>query len=422
MPKLNLPEAFVPLMDPCRYKILYGGRGSGKSWQVARVLLLQGTRDPLRILCGREIMRTLDDSVHRLLADQIEALGLGWFYTVQESSIKGKNGAEFLYCGLRAMDAAKIKSYEGVDICWVEEGQSVSKKSWSILIPTIRAERSEIWVTFNPELDSDDTYKRFVQRPPPGAFVRKVSYKDNPFFPAVLEEERKTLELQDAEEYRHVWEGECRTVIAGAIYGREMLQMIEDRRIRPVPYDPQLPVHTVWDLGWNDQTTIILCQRLHSELRVIEYLEASFVTVAEWAAELMSRRYVWGFDWLPHDGANTSRQTGMSDEQILKKLNRKVKIIPRGDVEAGIRAARMMFPRVYIDEDKCERLIECLKKYRRGIPSTTNEPGAPVHDEYSHGADAWRGLAAIVDQLKNETDLPPINVPARRMTNARVGY
>lgn len=422
MPKLEIPEAFEPLLLPCRYKVMYGGRGSGKSWTVARVLLMQATIDPLRILCGREVMRTIGDSVHRLLADQIQALGLEDWYKVTDSSIVGRNGAEFLFAGLRAMDAAKIKSFEGVDVCWVEEGQAVSKKSWDILIPTIRAEKSEIWVTFNPELDSDDTYRRFVVKPPAGSWVKKVSWADNKWFPQVLEAERLHLKTTDPEEYGNVWEGDCRTVVSGAIYGREVMQMIEDRRIRPVPYDPMLPVHTVWDLGWNDQTSIIMCQRLHSELRVIEYLEASFVTVAEWVAELQKRRYVWGTDWLPHDGAQTARQTGVSDETVLKRLGRRVKIIPRDDAEKGIRAARMLFPRVYIDETKAERLVECLKKYRRSIPTTTNEPGSPVHDEYSHGADAWRGLAMIVDKMRNDGDGPKVFVPKRVMTNPRVGY
>lgn len=422
MPKLEIPEAFEPLFLPCRYKVMYGGRGSAKSWTVARVLLVLATIDPLRVLCGREVMRTIGDSVHRLLSDQIKALGLDDWYTVTDNSIVGKNGAEFLFAGLRAMDAAKIKSFEGVDVCWVEEGQAVRKKSWDILGPTIRAERSEIWVTFNPDLDSDDTYRRFVVNPPAGSWVKKVSWADNKWFPEVLEIERLHLKKSDPDEYGNVWEGECRTVVSGAIYGREVLQMIEDRRIRPVPYDPMLPVHTVWDLGWNDQTSIILCQRLHSELRVIEYIEESFVTVAEWVAELQKRRYVWGTDWLPHDGANTSRQSGVSDETVLKRLNRRVKVIKRGDLEAGIRAARMMFPRVYIDEAKGARLVECLKKYRRAIPTTTNEPGSPVHDEYSHGADAWRGLAAIVDQIRNDCDGPKPNVPARRVLNERVGY
>ncbi len=383
-----------------------------------------GTFEPLRILCAREIMKTIADSVHRLLADQVAQLDLGGVYDVNDTSIVNRhNRAEFLFAGLRALDAAKIKSYEGVDICWVEEAQAVSKKSRTILIPTIRAEQSEIWETFNPELDTDDVFQRYVVKPPPNAWVQKVSWRDNPWFPGVLEDERLHMEATDPEEYAHVWEGECRTVVSGAIYGREVLKMIEDRRIRPVPYDPGLPVHTIWDLGWNDQTSVILVQKLHSEIRVIEYLEDSFVSIPEWVAELQKRRYVWGTDYLPHDGGHTRQQTGQTDAAVLKKLGRKrVVVMPRHDPEAGIRAARAMFPRVYIDEDKAERLVECLKKYRRAIPTTTNEPGNPVHDQYSHGADAWRGLAMIVGQIRNESDQPKIFVPPRRIANPRVGY
>jgi phage terminase large subunit len=359
-------------------------------------------REPLRVLCAREIMRTIGDSVHRLLVDQIAALGVQDFFRVQDASITHVDGAEFLFCGLRALDAAKIKSFEGVDICWVEEAQAVSKKSWGILIPTIRAEHSEIWVTFNPELDSDDTYQRFVVHPPANSWVKKVSYRDNPWFPAVLEQERRTLERADPDEYRNVWDGECRTVVSGAIYGREVIAMMEDGRIGRSPYNPKLPVHTVWDLGWNDQTSIIMLQKTRAEVTIIEYIEDSFVTVPQWVAELQKRRYAWGTDYLPHDGAQTARQTGKSDEMVLKGLGRRVKVIPRGDVEVGIRAARAMFARVYIDEIKAARLVECLKKYRRAIPVTTNEPGAPVHDEYSHGADAFRGLAVIVDKIHND--------------------
>lgn len=405
----EVPLALLPLLDESkrhRYYVLYGGRGSAKSWTVARALILLAMKDPLRILCAREIMNTIKDSVHLLLCDQIKAMGIEEWFTVTDTGIKHIDGAEFIYAGLRALDAAKIKSFEGVDVCWVEEGQAVSKKSWTILVPTIRAPDSEIWVTFNPELDSDDTFRRFVVSPPANAWVKKVSYRDNPWFPAVLEEERLHLEKTDPEEYAHVWDGACRTVVAGAIYGKEMLAMVEDRRICRVPYDPKLPVHTIWDLGWNDKNSIILVQKIHSEVRIIKYLEDSFVTVPQWVAQLQEMKYVWGVDYLPHDGAQTSRQTGKSDRDILEGLGRTVKVIPIGDVEDGIRQTRLMFPRVLIDEVNAERLAECLKKYRRAISTTTNEPMGPVHDEYSHGADAFRGLGVIVEEIRNERDRP----------------
>lgn len=428
------PERLLPLMEHLgpgqdktkrrRYYVAYGGRASAKSWTFARALLVQGLYDPLRVLCAREIMRTIADSVHRLLKDQIEALGLGEWYTVTDNSIVGANGTEFLFVGLRAQDAHKIKSYEGVDIVWIEEAQTVSARSWEILIPTIRAERSEIWATFNPELDSDDTYQRFVVHPPESAWVQKVTYQDNPWFPAVLEAERLSLKKRDPIEYEHVWEGKPRTVVVGAIYANEVIRMIEDGRVRPVPYNPKLKVHTIWDLGWNDQTSIIFVQRLLSEVAIIDYEEESFLRYDEWAKRLDKKQYTYGDHWLPHDGGNeTQGGAGLSAQaQLAPLLGKKPKIVPRAaSVEDPIRLARMMFPRVYMDDKKAERLLVCLKRFRRGVPEKTGEPGAPVKDEYRHGADAFGGLAMIVDKLSNENERPTIQPAPRRQLDPGTG-
>ncbi len=408
---VKFPALLKPLFQPFRYKVLYGGRGGAKSWSVARALLAQGMKEPLRILCAREVMRTIADSVHRLLADQIAAVPefKAW-YKVQETSITGVNGAEFLYAGLRSVDADKIKSYEGVDVAWIEEGQVLSKRSLDILIPTIRAKGSEIWITMNPELDTDEVYQRFIANsPPPRSWVQKVGWEDNEWFPSVLEEERETALKRDPVEYRHIWGGQPRTVVAGAIYANEVTAMIEDRRVRPVPYDPKLPVHTIWDLGWNDQTTVIFAQRLFSEVRIIDYEEESFLRFDQWAKKLREKPYLYASHWLPHDGGNeTQAAKGLSARDILEPLLRlKPSLIARpASKEVPIRAARMMFPRVYVDEVKCARLMLCLKRYRRGVPESTGEPGHPVHDEYSHGADAFGGLSMIVDKLENDVGGP----------------
>ena len=166
----EFPEKLSILFDKARYKVLYGGRGGAKSWGVARALLILGCKSTLRILCAREFQTSIKDSVHKLLSDQIYALGLESFYEITQNSIRGKNGSEFAFVGLKN-NVANIKSFEGVDICWVEEAQTVSKTSWNVLIPTIRKEQSEIWVTFNPELESDETYQRFVISPPDHAIV-----------------------------------------------------------------------------------------------------------------------------------------------------------------------------------------------------------------------------------------------------------
>jgi phage terminase large subunit len=396
----TLPPKLEPFeKTPARYKVAYGGRGSGKSWGVARLLLDFGTRSRLRVLCAREIMRTISESVHQLLRDQISELGLSGFYTVTDNAIRGANGTEFYFAGLRTQDAHKLKSYEGVDICWVEEAQVVSKRSWDILLPTIRKPLSEIWVTFNPELDTDETYQRFVANPPEQSVVVKMNYGDNPWFPEVLELERRTLLARDPEAHRNVWEGECRSAVEGAIYAKEVAALYESGRVRPCPYDPLLPVHTVWDLGWNDQTSIALVQRA-SEVRVIGYIEDSHRTLADYVAQLKLLPYVWGQDWLPHDGQARDYKSGKSAEEMLKAMQRDPRIVENLDIESGIKAARMVFPRVYIDP-KAERLLHCLKRYRRTINQNTNEPGPPLHDEYSHGADCFRYLALCVDQMGN---------------------
>lgn len=357
-------------------------------------------------MCAREVQRTIADSVHRLLSDQIASLDLTGHYQILEAEIRGKNGTSFTFAGLRQQDVGKIKSFEGVDICWVEEAQTVTKKSWEVLIPTIRKQGSEIWVTFNPELDSDDTYVRFVVNPPPDSKLININWKDNPWFPGTLDKERLHLKKYDPESYDNVWEGNCRSSVEGAIYKREISDLVRDQRVRNVPYDPMLKVHTVWDLGWNDQMSIILAQRLHSEVRIIRYIEDNERILSEYVSELQSFKYSWGTDFLPHDGDTKDFKTGKSAREILAKLGRKVEIVGRMDVEAGIKAAKMVFPRCYFDQANAQRLVDCLKRYRRNIPVSTDEPASPVHDEYSHGADAFRYLALSADKMTNETHKP----------------
>jgi len=417
---VHLPAKLGFLLEMHRYKVAYGGRGGAKSWSFADALLSLGANQELRILCAREVQKSIEQSVHQLLKDRITALGLGSFYSVQETEIRGANGTQIKFTGLSQHTADTIKSYEGVDICWVEEAHTVPKRSWDILVPTIRAENSEIWVSFNPDMESDEVWQRFVaKKPPPDAVVQKVNYSDNPWFPKVLEAERLHAKATMPEEdYNNIWEGKCKTVVAGAIYGKEILDAIEGGRIRPMPYDPRLPVHTIWDLGWNDAMSIIMVQKpVPTVVNVINYLEDSFKRYDEYVADLNKLNYNWGDDWLPHDGANANPQTGKSAKQTLQGLGRKsVKIMARSDPETGIRETRMMFPRVYFDDTErsrdtgymgVPRLLECLKRYRRHIPKNTQEPATPVHDQFSHGADAFRGLAQVVDQLKNPAEAPP---------------
>ncbi len=356
----------------------------------------------MRTLCTRETQSSINDSVHQLLSDQVSALELEHHYTVKETEIEGRNGTLFKFAGLRQQDVTKIKSFEGFDRCWVEEAQAVSDKSWGILIPTIRKPGSEIWVTFNPDLDTDPTYERFIVNTPPECVLININWRDNPWFPDVLDEERRHLQKVDPVAYENVWEGKCKAAVDGAIYHNEITEAIESKRVRPVPYDPMLKVHTVWDLGWNDQTSIIFVQRQGSELRIIDYLEDSHLTYDQWVARLTEKQYRYGTDFLPHDAKAVKQETGISPQQIISRLGRDTDIVKNMPIENGIKAARQMFRQCYFDEVKTKRLLDCLKRYKRNIPTTTNEPAKPVHDEYSHAADAFRYMALAAGNMSND--------------------
>jgi phage terminase large subunit len=402
----EFPEAFAFLFDPARYKVAYGGRGSGKSWAVARALLIQGAQRPLRVLCARETQKSIADSVHRLLSDQVEALGLQGCYAIEKARITGSNGTEFIFAGLKH-NVAGLKSYEAVDICWVEEAQSVSKGSWATLIPTIRKEKSEIWASFNPDLEQDATYQLFVVNPPPGAVVRKVNYTDNPFFPEVLRREAEHLKETNLDEYLHVWEGNCISVLEGAIYANELRQVDKEQRITRVPYDATRPVHTFWDIGYGDSTAIWFAQAGAFEYRLIDYLECNRQPLAWYLKALQERPYVYGAHYLPWDARPKQFGSGRSVEELMRESGFNVEIVSKLSVADGINAARTIFPQCYFDGEKCADGLQALRHYRYGEIATLGVPTRePLHDAYSHGADAFRYFAVGIRQpdLKPKQD------------------
>lgn len=410
-----LPKLAEVIFKPKRYLFIRGGRGSGKSWSVARALIIKAFSGQERILCTREMQNSIKQSVHQLLKDQIEELGLSQFFQVLETEIRGLNGSAFYFSGLSDQTSTSIKSFEGCTIVWCEEAQTISKRSWRILTPTIRAANSEIWATYNPELESDETHQMAVVNPSRNTISIEVNYPDNPWFPEVLEEERKHAQsTMSAADYGHTWGGKCLPAVAGAIYFDEMALAEEQGRIREVPADALLKVHAVWDLGWNDSMSIILVQRSASELRIIDYIEDSHRTLDDYVRQLKAMPHNWGVHYLPHDGFSKDFKTGKSVEEIMKALGCSVEKTPNMDIEGGIKAARMSLSRMYFDKTKTARLIECLKRYRRIVNKQTNEASSPLHDSYSHGADALRYVALVADSMSNSNgSLKPIKYKTR---------
>lgn len=398
----EFPEKLQFLFEPHRYKVGWGGRGAAKSWGFARALLIIGAQRPLRVLCARETQKSIADSVHKLLSDQIAALGLGGYYEILKSTIIGPNGTEFIFAGLRH-NINNIKSVEACDVVWVEEAQTVSKQSWQVLIPTVRKDGSEIWATFNPDLETDETYKRFVKSPPPDAAVVKVNYSDNPWFPSVLRKEMEDLKARDYDAYLHVWEGHCKQMLEGAVYANELRAAQAGERITRVPYDAAHPVHTFWDLGFSDNTSIWFAQAIGFEYRLIDYLDDSQKPLTHYLQTLQQRGYVYGTHYLPHDARAKQLGTGRSIEELMRAAGMKVEIVAKLSPADGINAARSIFGQCYFDGDKTADGLQALRHYRY---EQVEEKGVlkdePLHDWSSHGSDAFRYFAVAIQAPKRE--------------------
>lgn len=403
------------LFEPHRYKILHGGRGGKKSWDIARALLIHGTMREEFILCGREFQNSINDSVHKLLCDQIINMGLQDFYTPLKTSIHGKNGTKFVFAGFRH-NIANMKSYEGVTKLWNEEAQNTSKHTWDVLIPTIRRPDSEIWASFNPELEEDETYQRFVLNPPPNAKVVKVGWQDNPWFPEVLKDEMNYLKEKDYDAYLNVWEGHCKQTLDGAIYANEIRLLKEQNRITSVPYNSDIPVMTFWDLGDADGTAIWFVQKNGVEWHVIDYYYNCHHKLAHYFEVLQSKQYHYQGHYLPHDADYEL----LGQTQTIKKQfqnmypNAIIQIVDgagkSGSLTTGIEAARNVMTTCWFDQNKTADGLHALRHYHYAKDQVTGRTSRlPYHDWSSHGASAFMYFAMSIGKLKQPLRSAPIN-------------
>jgi len=405
--QIQIPEAFECIFQPKRYKVFYGGRGGAKSHNIARYLLIEGTKKPMRFLCARELQGSITDSVHKLLADIISDHGLNGFYTVLQNSIRGANGTEFFFKGLKH-NATEIKSMEGVDKAWIEEAEKVSQSSWEILIPTIRKEGSEILVSFNPKHPTDPTYINFVANADDRMLVRKVDWSDNPFFPDTLNEERKALLKNDPTAYRHVWEGDFDERHFGGVYATYVEEMRKDERICPVPYKHGVDVVTAWDVGKSDSTAIWFAQIVGFQVRVIDYYEASGKDLEHYAGVIKDKPYRYGSHNLPHDAGHDRLGMKGSISDQLKKLGVPNKVIKVGAVSARIELGRELLKECYIDQTSCKDGIHALLNYQYEWDDKKQKfKDKPLHDWASDGSDAFGYLAQVVKRRDDTKPAPP---------------
>lgn len=402
MNRIEIPEKFAGLFEPHRYKVFHGGRGSGKSWSVARALVHLAARKPLRVVCAREFQNSIEESVHQLLKDQIELFKLP--YTIGKYSITNKIGSEFVFKGLAKKDATAIKSLEGCDICWVEEAEAVSDASWKNLTPTVRKDGSEIWITFNPDIEDAPTYRRFVLRQPTDCISIQVNYFDNPWFPKVLEQERLDMLRDDPDSYDNVWLGKPRTFSQGAIFRREMEAMKEGGRIGKVPHDPNKPVFAIFDLGHaasgrGDPNSVIFAQSgAGTGYNLIDTWEGNNDTLPNVISTvLLKKPYRYAKVIIPHDGNNTNNHTGKTDQEIIEEFGLSVELLERApSLDKDMNNIRVIFPYLYADEENCKGLLAALRGHRRERDDKTGI-WRFKHDWTSHPVSALRYMAVYIN-------------------------
>jgi len=435
----RFPKVYKPLDDPWRYKVMYGGRAAARSWSIARKLLIAGTQRPLFILCSRELQKSIRQSVHKLLKSQILLLGLDNFYEVLEQSIKGVNGTEFMFLGIKA-NPEEIRSTEGIDIAWLEEAHSISESSWDIIDPTVRKPDSEIWISFNTRFKSDYIYQKFVlDTPPDNALVLKTSYEDNPYFPEVLRAQMDLMKSQSYEKYLHIWEGELKKLAEGAIFGRQISEVRKSGRLTFVPIQPNCEVLTFMDLGKNDETAIWFMQRVGMEYRFIDYFEGRLEEISYYTRFIKSLDYNYGKHYLPHDADH--ERLGMTrniKQQFMDGGIKPITIVPRvAHKNTAIELGREMLARCWFHhnnddkpDEQCEGYVSWLPDNRMNTRAKRADIGfdrlcnyryryneddkvyhfTPHHDRASNGADAYLQMAQSNMQLANNSKYDDFSV------------
>jgi phage terminase large subunit len=407
---LDIPvaRAFSPLLKPARYKGAYGGRGSGKSHFFADLMVGTAIHKPgLRGLCCREVQKSLKESAKRLIEAKISARGVGSLFEVQETQIKTPGGGVIVFAGLQDHTSESIKSYEGFDIAWVEEAQTVSERSLNLLRPTIRTPGSELWFGWNPRRAKDavDTMLRGDVLPT-GATVVRANWNANPWFPAELEQERLDCMEAQPDQYAHIWEGDYITAAEGAYYAKALAKAREEGRIGNVAADPLLSIRGYCDLGGTgakaDAFSIWVVQFVGREIRVLDHYEAVGQPIAEHVQWLRSRGYEAGkIDlYLPHDGLSESGPNPGSWESAFRDAGYSAQTLRmEGSGRAGARsvrieAVRRLAPRMWFDKSRCSAGLLALGWYHEKKDDQRDIGLGPEHDWSSHSADAF-GLMAI---------------------------
>lgn len=408
----KLPRVFLPLEQPARYKGIWGGRGSGKSHNRAEALIEAALDNPgLRSVCIREVQKTLKESSKRLIEDKLSQFRLGEVvgFKIFNEVIQTPGDGIITFQGMQDHNAESIKSLEGFGRAWVEEAQTLSARSLSLLRPTIRQENSEIWFTWNPRRKTDPVDEMLrSDNPPTNSIVICANWSDNPFFPNVLDQERRDCLAQNPEQYDHIWEGGYATVNAGAYFAREIAEAKKQNRIGKVSADPLLTIRLFMDIGGTggraDAFSIWAVQVIGKEIRVLDYYESVGQPIGAHLEWMRLRGYVPAKAqiWLPHDGASNDKVYAVSYQSAFEAEGYNVEVVPnqgKGAAIMRIESVRRWLPSCWFNEETTRGGVDALGWYHEKRDEVRNIGLGPDHDWSSHASDAFGLMAVVVDDL-----------------------
>lgn len=376
--KIETAACFYEFFKPYRYKIAHGGRGGGKSWAYADMLITRTLEAKIRVLCCRELQTSISQSVHQLLVDRINNRGLEEYFTITNNEIVcNLTGSQFIFKGLR-FNSHEIKSLEGIDICWVEEAQKVSKNSWDLLIPTIRKENSEIWISFNPNTPYEETWIRFIENKESDSLVVSVNYNDNPWFPHVLELERqKAKRNMPKEDYDQIWEGIPKLATKAQIFA-------DCYKVEAFESPKNTRIYQGADWGFAADPSVLMAMFMKKDTLYIEH-EASQEGCDIEKLDVLFDNIPFSRKWLIR--ADASRP------ELIKSVKRKGFIIRGckkwpGSVEDGVNFLRQL--ENIIIHPRCVRTIEEFRLYAYKQDKTTEDILPQIVDKNNHCMDAIR--------------------------------
>lgn len=434
MPKkidINLPAKLAEIFDgPADYRGAYGGRGAAKTIGFANMAIVDIMRlsdKPWKFLCGRELQKSLKDSVFSVIAAQISALGVEDAFEVGKEYIRCKNGNEFLFYGLKS-NIAEVKGLHGVRRTWLEEAQKVSQSSLTYLIPTVMRDfpDCELWASWNPDDIDDPIHKMFITDADSTFKTVKINWYDNPWFPDSLNKVRLRDLKNNPQRYEWIWEGNFNLNADASVYGKWITDMENKGRIIEGIYDPDLPVHTAWDLGYSDDTAIWFWQSVGNEIRLIDYYETNREDVKHYAEQLYGheivvtqygdngkvlkwvkgneielaahrRAYKYGRHFVPHDAANKLLAAGgRSIVHQLHELGIQTQVVAATSQQNQIEGLRKTLDFCYADPVRCKDGLRALRKYQFIYDDERNKySDKPDHDGYSHACDAAEVIAQV---------------------------